>query len=407
MQKREKIFSLLFVAFLASVPVLAISVPRILAYIPALMGLAGFASYYFVYGQKPVWSRSAFLIAGVIIALMFASTLWAIDPAQSLERAQKTSPLLFAGALLLSVALMLKVEHLKPYLRFIPFVIFLTALAICLEISLDYPLYRLIRGYEFNVFVSLAVFNRATVTIAFLLIPALAIMRQFYSAQICLIAVLLTIIPLLMMGESQSAQLALIVAMITYYVFPYKWKYSYAAAGLAIYALMLALPFIAMWAFNYAADIETVPGLGEGGGYAGARMEIWDYVSRYIMKNPLYGFGVEATKQVQNFGSGEIYQRGQTILHPHNYTLQLWMEFGLIGVTLGGALIGWLLLQIGKLPLPQARIALPTLFAVLLVSSTGYGMWQGWWIGLLFIVMVYIILAVRLTAQDQLPMTNT
>ena len=408
MHKREKVFAIFFVAFLALVPVLAISVPRILAYIPALMGLLSFAAYYFTFQEKPVWSRPVFLITGIIVVLLFASSLWAIDPAQSLERAQKTSGLLLAGALLLSVALVLKIQVLEPYLRLIPFVLFLTALAVCVEISLDYPLYRLVRGYEFEKFVSLAVFNRATVTIALLLVPTLAIMRRFYSTHICLVAVLVSIIPLLLMGESQSAQLALLVAGLTYLLFPYKWKYSWGLTAGAIYGLMLALPFIAIWSFAHiAADVEAIPGLGHGGGYAGARMEIWDYVSRYALQNPLYGFGVEATKQVQNFGSGEIYQQGQTILHPHNYTLQLWMEFGLIGVTLGAALIGYLLFQFKKLPAAQARVVLPTLFAVLTVSSTGYGMWQGWWIGLLFIVVVYCLLALKLMGEDDLPMTNT
>ena len=80
----------------------------------------------------------------------------------------------------------------------------------------------------------------------------------------------------------------------------------------------------AIWAFNnISAQVEAVPILGSGGGYAGARMEIWDYVSRYALQNPLYGFGVEATRQVPSFGSTESYQEGQTILHPHNFVLQL------------------------------------------------------------------------------------
>lgn len=407
MLQREKIFSISFVVLLALVPVLAISVPRVLAYIPAVMGVLGFAAYYFVYGQKPVWSRPAFIIMGAMSVLMLLSCLWAIDPDQSFERVSKTVPLLLAGAMLISVSFQIKMETLEPYLRYIPVVLLISAVATCVEIALDYPFYRLIRGDDFDIDVSLSVFNRAIITISLLLVPALAVMRHYYSAQICLLTVLACVIPLLMMGESQSGQLALIVALMTYYLFPYGVKTAWPIVAGVIFALMLALPHIAMWAFShYAAQIEAVPGLGTGGGYAGARMEIWDYVSRYAMQNPLYGFGVEATRQVTDFGSAEIYQKGKSTLHPHNYTLQLWMEFGAVGVVLGGGLIGWLMLQIQIMPLAQARMALATLFATLSVASMSYGLWQGWWLGLLFIVVVYVILASRLMAQNAHSMTN-
>ncbi len=409
MGRFQKIHITVFIVTLALVPLLAIGVPRFLAFLPALVGVLGFASYRPVFGDVPHWSKPAFVVLGLCAALMFLSALWAIDPSLSLERAQKTSVLLLAGAFFISLAGTFRIWTLEPYLRILPMIVFLTALALCVEISLDYPLYRLIRGYDFSLDVSLAVFNRATVTVALLLIPSIAILRQYYSDPMCLVVVALTIIPLLAMTESQSAQMALLFGVMAVFLFPYNWKWSWAGLGLCIYALMLALPFIAIWAFaHFAADIEAVPFFGSGGGYSGARMEIWDYVSRYALQNPLYGFGVEATRQVQHFGSGEIYQQGQTILHPHNFALQLWMEFGLVGVTLGAALIGYLLLQMKHLSVAQSRVALPTLVAVLSVASTGYGMWQGWWLGLLFVVFAYVLLAIRLMESEGVDaMSNT
>ncbi len=401
MTRAQKIYLISFTLALAVIPALAITVPRVLAYIPAVVGLLGYASYAFVFKERAVRFVPGFIIISVLMALMFASTLWAIDPAVSLERAQKTSLVLIGGAFLISAVMSIRVSAMEPYLKWFPYILFGAAAYTCIEIGLNYPLYRLIRGDAFNDGVSLAVFNRAIVTMSLLLLPSLVIMRHYHNAQICALAVLATIIPMLMLGESQSAMLGLIVASITYATFPYKWKYSYTALVSVIGVLMLALPFIAMWAFKeYAADMNIMPLLGHGGAYAGARMEIWDYVSRYALQNPLYGFGVEATKQVEHFGSGEIYQEGQTILHPHNYTLQLWMEFGLVGVLLGIALIGYLLWEIAKLPPRQARIMLPILLATLAVASVSYGIWQGWWIGLLFALVAYAILALRLARQD-------
>lgn len=401
MTRAQKIYLISFTLALAVIPALAITVPRVLAYIPAVAGLLGYASYVFVFKERAVRFVPGFVIVSVLMALMFVSTLWAIDPAESLERAQKTSLLLICGAFLISAVMTIRISAIEPYLKWFPYILFGAAAYTCFEIALNYPLYRFIRGDEFDAEVGLAVFNRAAVTMALLLVPSLVMMRHFHNAQICFLAVLATIIPMLMMGESQSALLGVLVAGITYVAFPYKWKYSYGVLAGVIGLLMLALPFMATWAFrNYAGDMNIMPLLGHGGAYAGARMEIWDYVSRYALQSPFYGFGVEATKQVDNFGSGEIYQVGQTILHPHNYTLQLWMEFGLVGVVLGIALIGYLILQIGKLPARQARIVLPVLLATLAVASVSYGIWQGWWVGLLFAVVASSVLALRLSRQD-------
>lgn len=401
MTRAQKIYLISFTLALAAMPALAIVVPRVLAYIPAVAGLLGYASYAFVFKERAVRYVPGFVIVSVVMAMMFVSTLWAIDPAVSLERAQKTSLLLICGAFLISTVMTVRISALMPYLKWFPYILFGAAAYACFEIGLNYPLYRLVRGEDFDAGVGLAVFNRATVTMALLLIPSLVMLRHFHSAQICLLAVLATIIPLLMMGESQSALLGLAVAGLTYVAFPYKWKYSYALLAGAIGALMLAMPFIATWAFrNYAADMNIMPLLGHGGAYAGARLEIWDYVSRYALQNPLYGFGVEAARQVESFGSAEIYQEGQTILHPHNFALQLWIEFGLAGVVAGIALVGYLVMKIGRLPPRQARIMLPVLLATLAVASVSYGIWQGWWVGLLFAVTAAALLALRLARQD-------
>lgn len=406
MQECERRYYGLFAACLALVPLLTISFPRAIAYVPALAGVAGFAAYYFVFRVKPVLSRPAILISGGIVALMFVSSLWAIDPEQSLERALKTSPLLIAGALFISCIMMIRIDLLRPHLRFLPWAVFITALAVAIELGLNFPLYRMIRG-EFDIELSRSIFNRATVTVILLLIPTLAIMGHYYSRKICALVFLCTIMPLLLLGESQSAQLALMIGGLVYFLYPCRWKAIWPMTAILIYGFMLALPFIFIWAFNqWAADVQTMPVLGRGGGNAGSRMEIWDYVSRYALQNPLYGYGVEATKQVPHFDTQQLYQKGDTILHPHNYALQLWMEFGVIGITLCGAMMGWLLMQMGKLAVPQARVAVSTLFTVLVVSSTGYGLWQGWWLGLLFTVCAYMLIVIRLAESDIRPMTN-
>jgi len=72
---------------------------------------------------------------------------------------------------------------------------------------------------------------------------------------------------------------------------------------------------------------------------------------------------------------------------------------------------GWLTL-LGLLPLVGALVlALPVRgaaraiglafsLATLAVASVSYGIWQGWWVGLLFAVTAAALLALRLARQD-------
>src|SRR5436190_23671517 len=85
--------------------------------------------------------------------------------------------------------------------------------------------------------------------------------------------------------------------------------------------------------------IDHVPWLGYGQAFANNRLEIWDFVSRYALRHPLHGFGIEATRAVEAFDSQQIYQKKATILHPHNFAIQMWIEFGLIGGLLAAAMM--------------------------------------------------------------------
>jgi O-antigen ligase len=119
------------------------------------------------------------------------------------------------------------------------------------------------------------------------------------------------------------------------------------------------------------------------------RLEIWDFISRRALQSPFIGHGTEATKSI-TFDTAQLYQPGKTILHPHNFALQLWIEFGAFGAALGAAFLGDILSRIYKFDLPLRRFSLALLMASLSVASTGYGLWQGWWLGVFCLLIAFI-----------------
>jgi len=68
------------------------------------------------------------------------------------------------------------------------------------------------------------------------------------------------------------------------------------------------------------------------------------------------------------------------------------MEFGALGALLASALIVFLLRAIKALPGNLARPALASAMALGVVATTGYGLWQGWWIGFFFLLIAYVTL---------------
>jgi O-antigen ligase len=199
-------------------------------------------------------------------------------------------------------------------------------------------------------------------------------------------------IAILLKTQSQSAQLAVLGGVAAFLFFPYRVKSAWTVLAVLITGVMLVLPFVAQAAFQHLAfALHDMSWFSKG--YAADRLEIWDYVSRRALERPLYGFGIEATRAITDFDTQQLYSPTKGVLHPHNFTLQLWIEFGLPGVLLAGGFIGFILNGIGTLPRSVARVALATFIAALCVASTGYGLWQGWWLGSFAALAAFAVIA--------------
>jgi O-antigen ligase len=388
-----------FCLLLALIPIASVVAQRSAGFIPGLAGLLGCLSVAWAFQSRLVVPRHAVLGVAAVGVLTILSSLWSFDPHHIWKMPVRATLIMCSGLLLLTAAESFDLRNLKPFLWLVPASLFVAATLIVLEHYTGNPLYRALhQSVSPGEYINPSQYNRAASIIVLLLIPGLSILREYCDRRIIAGLLVIGLGPLLLITDSQSGQLALLLATIVFYAFPYtRPKAWYLFAGI-VFALALAAPFLAIWIFDhFAHDINNMPVLGDGGGYAGARLEIWDYVSRYMLQRPLYGFGFEATRFVGHFDSHQIYQATTTILHPHNFMIQIWMEFGLIGALLaGGLMAGLIILMQKRLNKAEARIALPSMIACLSIASTGYGLWQAWWIGTLFTVAALCILAIRL-----------
>ena len=138
---------------------------------------------------------------------------------------------------------------------------------------------------------------------------------------------------------------------------------------------------------------------------AAHRLAIWNFVSRQVLEKPILGWGMDSSRAIPG-GSEKVpltrcidaetgavkTSIGDLIpLHPHNASLQIWLELGGIGVLI--ALITFAeLLRRSRAIIAKSDIA-PTAVGVFSACFTvyhiSYGVWQNW---LLFFCIILLVL---------------
>ncbi|HBR68285.1 MAG TPA: hypothetical protein DEA55_02795 [Rhodospirillaceae bacterium] len=385
-------------------PLLAFFSPRLMAYVPGVIGIIGIVGGFFLTRSRPVVPKSALFWVAAIVALAGISALWSRDVGFALEKTMKIALILFPGLLLLSVAMALKPERVKPYLWLLPLGVALAALFNIAELYFDLPFHRLVRGLSVDEEIGRAPANRSifcTVAAFFACVPVIYRIPAFAGMTpkgafphivVAVLAVL--VITMLALSEGQSNQLCFILALLSLLLFPYKFKPAWMILAAIFAVLILTAPWTVQIMFKtVAASVTKGSWLAEA--YAPNRLEIWDFVARYALQSPIFGYGVEATRLTQDFDTHKIYHPDSMILHPHNFALQLWMEYGAIGAVFGSVFLGDLLRRISRLPGQAARVTLPVFLCFLSVAATGYGMWQGWWLGEMMYMLALTVLVGR------------
>ena len=381
---------------------IAFIAPRFLAYWPGILGVLGLTSYVLIYKSRPVipwrylqWSCALLLLAGI-------SCFWSVDQSFALERTLKLGLILIPSAALFSCVLSFKVQEINLYVKFLSAAI-LIALAICvLEVLLSYPIYQLTHDVPEKK-VDRIVINRTVVALSAMLFFVFAIEDKKHKNLVK--AVFLAFLGVLIFcTQSQSAQLGVVLGVIFYFCIKSYHKAFWVMFAVLLIGASLSAPLLAPWLYNNFADtISVMPFVGGHAGYGGHRLEIWDAVSRYALQNPLTGFGIEATRAITDFDMNTMYRGSNQTLHPHNFALQLWIEFGVIGAVFGSAFIAYLIKELSALKVPSVNVALPGFFVILAAASFGYGLWQGWFLGLIMIIICMTIIFIRIyeNREDQ------
>lgn len=344
--------------------------------IPPLIGVAAFVEHRVAKKSFPIIDRDFAVLFALLVTVCFLSSTWSIIPEETITRGLKLIGVFLGGLLLFAGARYFSQTEREYVLRALPVFLVITATLFVIEVNLGYPLFLLHEGPQETTRYTLYITNwMAVISVAFFW-PALQ--YTVNTGQIKLAAAMSALLCLLVyFSTSESAILGFWVGAIIFLGGRYIKRLPLVTFILVAAGLVLS-PWLAHWLFIFRPDFL----LDLKGASAAQRMEIWDFLARQIFEQPVLGWGVESTGAM-TLETDKLFFSGSRVVHPHNSALQLWIEMGIPGVLLG---LGFLALVFRRIASASDNIYMVAGFSSLLaISLTAYGLWQGWWLGVMFI----------------------
>ncbi len=357
------------------IPVLILA-PRGIPIVIAIAGLAA-ASLIWSRGSPPISSVRTFaLLVSAVLVLGAVSTLWAIDPKHSIIIALRLAGLFAAGLCLVAAAPLISPQRV------------LLLLATGIGAGGALAMIELATGGALSGLAFTRPFHATRMAFAAsalaILVAPLATVDVRGARRIGMLVIVAIALATIVILPSSTAKGAIPIAVIVGALF-YAGQQAMPriAASVAVLVVLTApLTFAKLAQFQWL--LQAVDGLKFSLWH---RLMIWSFVGDRIAEHPLIGWGLDSSRAIPG-GSDLI---GPTLppwlpLHPHNASLQLWLELGLPGAILFALLIGYLFLALGRAPWPRLYRAgcAAGMTVGLATASDAFGIWNETWQGILW-----------------------
>jgi exopolysaccharide production protein ExoQ len=367
-------YSLALVAALAAPS--AVLVPNALGVLLIVGGIGGLVA-----GRFP--ALGWLLGFGAFLAYVLLTLLWAIDSAEGLDGWVRISFGALFGLAMAGNAASLdetdrtRVERWLVVGTAAAIALLLAQLASQRAFGFNDSFASRWHGPDTNLW---ALFNRPVGILAIVLPLGVLAAFRVYGA-IAAIALLVAGVFCVFNFNSMGAELAVMVgigAAIFTVIFV---KRGAAILTVALAAGILAAPLIAS-----APQLDALSQRRDVSVSVYHRAAIWHFAAGKILERPALGWGMHASRTMPDgkvqFAPGAEYLP----LHPHNAALQIWLELGLVGAIAAAAAMLALGRRIRGDRFTRAALA-GALLGAFTVGSVGYGIWQGWWMGALWILI--------------------
>lgn len=329
-----------------------------------------------------------------LVCLAAASALWSIDPAETLEQSAK---LLLA---LVALTMWVAAQRRRTW-DALPWLLAGLTLA---EFGLLWEFYGepsvmlLATGEQLPRFA----YNRSMVVICVLAVCAAFLAARERGARTAWAGVtLLGAAGLAMVSDSQASQLFLVVCAIAAAIGIVSRDILVATVFLAVAAGLALFPLVAAQMgllLEQASDTPAEVWFDQGSG--AERTRIWAGYASAVLDRPWLGWGFGTERFVPlppgtgEWGSGFAW-------HPHNISLQVLINEGILGLALFAGAMATLLDACRRMPLRRSGATLVMALGLFTIWMISHGAWQEWYLAVMALALSTLAFSPSMREPDE------
>lgn len=392
-----------FVAIALVILPLAAVAPLAIAWVPALPAL--WIAYIYLRSGKRPWEGRSWLIPIVFVCLIVYGALtvfWSISPDRTLHIATKLIPFVVGGWLLIGAAAQLDERARQRTATALLIGAAIALVMIAIEVATNGLIQGLVRGEGFKTMGHIFHLNRTGSQLAIMIWPLWLILDRRFGPVVAATGVLLAAAALF--GLNPDTPLFTLVAGAIFLALAYtapRLAQALMIAGVLAVALAIPLYPVLLPILDSVLVSFNISDLT-----LRHRFVIWDFAATKMMEQPLFGWGLGASRVVpgaETFAEELSSQAQRLPLHPHNALLQLWLELGLPGILVALFTILAILAKISRYVTGRKELAmaLTVIFSASLIAELSYGIWQSWWLGFLWVLAALTIAIAGVSARSE------
>ncbi len=386
--------------------------PKGIAPLFAVTAIATVAIYVVRARAFPRLARGPAFALGALVLWAALSALWSLTPFDSLDAATSLAVASFAGLAFVAASAGLTARERDVYEKAVIAGGVLGFALLAVELVTDVALYRWVlaqAGYPVHSPVLLGVaftFDNG-LTMAALLMWTWALALFNRGLRVLAVAYFFFAVAVMVLA-GKGAPLIAIAFGGTAFVAALVTQRLAATALAAVIALgVLAVPLMTKAIPPIDEVVRSAPSLLPS---AYIRLYIWRNAGIHIDERWLLGHGMDTSRALydaddrtaRTYYDGEgrpVWDTGQEPipLHPHNAAVQVWLELGVVGAAALALVLVTAVRAVAASAVARTDKAvwLAVFVTGFTIASLSYGIWQGWWLGALWLVAAFAVAAAR------------
>jgi exopolysaccharide production protein ExoQ len=333
-------------------------------------------------GRRPITTVFILLAAGVSWAAL--TCLWPLAAKDALGLAGSLAVLFIVIFLLMDRAQTITAPQRTVIGTMLVAGFGLGVALLGLELIADLPLANLLRGDRAGQdHLELSLLNPALTVLVLMAWPVGYTVWQRWNRAV--IAVPVVVVGLVWLGTSVTAWIAMAAGVGAFALVAFVGRRGATGLGLASAIAVLAAPMIAQGVTPDRVE-QMLDGVRPS---AIHRIYTWEFTADRIAEHPFVGWGLDSSRAIPG-GQELVVENGPALsLHPHNASLQIWLELGLPGAVILAALLLVIARGVANVqPLAMAPAA-AAFVAAIVFANLSFGIWQNWWVAALGFTAVF------------------